>query len=145
MNIWTSGYHGFKSTGLPVGFFRGDHLNCSRDVRRAHCDLFCRGCSSLRETQETQSERSEMAERAERSERPASPREWHLLLAPHVREETVQKATVLLDHLPSDRAVEIARMAEEEAFWQADSYNIYCMLIAEKTNPTLKNQVIEQT
>ena len=57
----------------------------------------------------------------------------------------MQKATVLLDHLPSDQAVEIARRAEEEAFWQADSYNIYCMLIAEKTNPTVKDQVIEKS
>ena len=85
-----------------------------RDVRRAHTDLFVRcGCPHRR---------SQEAAR--------SPRDWHSSVAPLFREEMVQKT--MLQHPDREREV-TAKRCEEEAFWQADSLDIYMMLIAEKT------------
>ena len=89
-------------------------MKCYRDVRRAHTDLFARcGCPHRR---------SQEAAR--------SPRDWHSSVAPLFREEMVQKT--MLQHPDREREV-TAKRCEEEAFWQADSLDIYMMLIAEKT------------
>ena len=92
-------------------------MKSSRDVRRAHTDLFARcGCPQRR--------------RQEASRLARGPRDWHSTVNPDFREEMVQKT--MLQHPDREREV-TAKRCEEEAFWQADSLDIYMMLIAEKT------------
>ena len=97
-------------------------MNCCRDVRRAHTDLFARcGCPQRR--------------RQEARGNSRSPRDWHSTVNPDFREEMVKKTIALLQHLDKEREEE-ARRVEERAFWEADSLSIYMMLIAGATGPT---------
>ena len=97
-------------------------MKSSRDVRRAHTDLFARcGCPQRR--------------RQEASRLSRGPRDWHSTVNPDFREEMVQKTKTMLQHMDRDREVE-ARRIEEWAFWEANSLRIYMMLIAGSTGPT---------
>ena len=97
-------------------------MKSSRDVRRAHTDLFARcGCPQRR--------------RQEASRLARGPRDWHSTVNPDFREEMVQKTKAMLQHMDRDREVE-ARRIEEWAFWEANSLRIYMMLIAGSTGPT---------
>ena len=97
-------------------------MKSSRDVRRAHTDLFARcGCPQRR--------------RQEASRLARGPTDWHSTVNPDFREEMVQKTKTMLQHMDRDREVE-ARRIEEWAFWEASSLRIYMMLIAGSTGPT---------
>ena len=106
-------------------------MKSSRDVRRAHTDLFARcGCPQRRRQEASRLARGQEASRLARG-----PRDWHSTVNPDFREEMVQKTKAMLQHMDRDREVE-ARRIEEWAFWEANSLRIYMMLIAGSTGPT---------